>query len=89
MPYRLLVVKGGVEPYVLPETVPEWDGLERLITDFVRSGEYERPEDGLFFVEIDRKGRLKGVGAFTGGFMEEMLYKAHSPKAWSPRRRKG
>lgn len=88
MPYRLLVVEGLVEPFLSSETAEDWREFERFLEEFFREGKYDDSEDAIFFVELDEQGRLKDIGAFTGGFVDEMRERARSPKSWRPKRKK-
>lgn len=88
MPFRLLQIQGQVEPFMPGPVAKTWEDFEIVIYKFLKVGEYNRHEDGLFFIELDHKGKFKNVGAFTNDFMEDMIEKAkEGPRDWSPRKK--
>jgi len=78
--FRLLHISGCIEPYLLPKMYPTWEELEEGLVGFLRSGNYERDEDGLFFLELKKDGTAN-ISSFSGGFMAEMQKRADKEKS--------
>lgn len=74
--YKLLHVSGGVEPELSAETLQGWEQLEEALVEFLKKGDYEREKDGLFYVSMDRHGKLLNVHSFSNVFMEKMFERA-------------
>lgn len=76
--FALLHVQGGVEAALVGEDSIGWDDFEKAIQKYIREADYDPYEDGLFFVEMDKDGKLIDICSFTAGFMNDMRAKAKS-----------
>lgn len=74
--FRLVHVRGCVEPCLWGEEVEGWDAFERILIKFLATDDYDQDEDGVFFIELSAQGRLKDICAFSGGYMDEMRERA-------------
>jgi len=74
--YQLLIIRGGVEPELYGPIAETWEGFEKILFDFLKNQEYDHVEDGLFFVRLSKGNRLRNVGSFSNGYMDDMMKKA-------------
>ena len=74
--YQLVVVSGGVEPSLFGEIAETWEDLEKTLLQLLKTSDYDEAEDGVFFLTLSKGNKLKDIGAFSGGYMDEMRKKA-------------
>ena len=76
MPFRLLYVAGCVDPVLAGEQIDTEAQLDEEIVKFMKGEDYNYEEDLIFYLILDTDGKLKDVGTFSGGHMDDLRERA-------------